>query len=121
MGKHRRVVGLAIVLALVLAQAVSASAQSEEKPTASDVGVTADEIRIGVIADNDNPFVPGIFKGAADAVEGAAKYINANGGIAGRELVVDVYDSKLNANEARTRSSRRVRRTSRSSVPRRCS
>ena len=101
MGKHRRVVGLALVLALVLAQAVSASAQSEEKPTASDVGVTADEIRIGVIADNDNPFVPGIFKGAADAVEGAAKYINANGGIAGRKLVVDVYDSKLNANEAR--------------------
>ena len=85
----------------MLAQAVSASAQSEEKPTASDVGVTADEIRIGVIADNDNPFVPGIFKGAADAVEGAAKYINANGGIAGRKLVVDVYDSKLNANEAR--------------------
>ena len=44
---------------------------------------------------------PGIFKGAADAVQGAAKYINANGGIAGRKLVVDVYDSKLNANEAR--------------------
>ncbi len=53
------------------------------------------------MADNDNPFVPGIFKGAADAVQGAAKYINANGGIAGRKLVVDVYDSKLNANEAR--------------------
>jgi len=54
-----------------------------------------------VVADNDNPFVPGIFKGAADAVQGAAKYINANGGIAGRKLVVDVYDSKLNANETR--------------------
>ena len=34
-------------------------------------------------------------------MQGAAKYINANGGIAGRKLVVDVYDSKLNANEAR--------------------
>ena len=54
-----------------------------------------------MVADNDNPFVPGIFKGAADAVQGAAKYINANGGIAGRKLVVDVYDSKLNANETR--------------------
>jgi ABC-type branched-subunit amino acid transport system substrate-binding protein len=66
-----------------------------------DVGVTATEIRIGVVADNDNAFVPGIFKGAADAVQGAAKYINANGGIAGRKVVVDVYDSKLNPNETR--------------------
>src|SRR4051794_35865177 len=86
--------------AVVLASTFAASAQSE-KPKSSDVGVTATEIRIGVVADNDNPFVPGIFKGAPDAVQGAAKYINANGGIAGRKLVVDVYDSKLNANETR--------------------
>jgi ABC-type branched-subunit amino acid transport system substrate-binding protein len=101
--KHHRaaVVAALLTVALVLAQAVSASAQSDDKPTASDVGVTADTIRIGVVADNDNAFVPGIFKGASDAVQGAAKYINANGGIAGRKLVVDVYDSKLNANEAR--------------------
>ena len=100
--KHRCVVGVvALVTAtLVLGTAFTASAQSD-KPTASEVGVTATEIRIGVVADNDNPFVPGIFKGAADAVQGAAKYINANGGIAGRKLVVDVYDSKLNANETR--------------------
>jgi ABC-type branched-subunit amino acid transport system substrate-binding protein len=100
--KHHCVVGVIALMTttLVLTNPFAASAQSE-KPTASDVGVTANEIRIGVVADNDNPFVPGIFKGAADAVQGAAKYINANGGIAGRKLVVDVYDSKLNANEAR--------------------
>jgi ABC-type branched-subunit amino acid transport system substrate-binding protein len=86
--------------AVVLASTLAASAQSEN-PKSSDVGVTATEIRIGVVADNDNPFVPGIFKGAPDAIQGAAKYINANGGIAGRKLVVDVYDSKLNANETR--------------------
>jgi ABC-type branched-subunit amino acid transport system substrate-binding protein len=89
-----------LTAALVLGTAFTASAQSD-KPTATDVGVTATEIRIGVVADNDNPFVPGIFKGAADAVQGAAKYINANGGIAGRKVIVDVYDSKLNANETR--------------------
>ena len=102
MRKHHRVVGVVAFLTatLVLGTAFTASAQSD-KPTASEVGVTATEIRIGVVADNDNPFVPGIFKGAADAVQGAAKYINANGGIAGRKLVVDVYDSKLNANETR--------------------
>ena len=100
--KHHWAVGIvALVTAtLVLGTTFAASAQSE-KPTATDVGVTADTIRIGVVADNDNPFVPGLFKGAADAVQGAAKYINANGGIAGRKVVVDVYDSKLNANEAR--------------------
>jgi ABC-type branched-subunit amino acid transport system substrate-binding protein len=100
--KHTSALGAVALLTatLVLATGLTASAQSE-KPAATDVGVTADTIRIGVVADNDNPFVPGIFKGAADAVEGFAKYINANGGIAGRKLVVDVYDSKLNANEAR--------------------
>ncbi len=34
-------------------------------------------------------------------MKGAAKYINANGGIAGRKLAVDFIDSKLNANDAR--------------------
>jgi ABC-type branched-subunit amino acid transport system substrate-binding protein len=90
-----------LVAVFAASQVGVATAQSGDKPTASDVGVTADTIRIGVVADMDNPFVPGIFKGAADAVVGAAKYINANGGIAGRKLVVDVYDSKLNANETR--------------------
>jgi ABC-type branched-subunit amino acid transport system substrate-binding protein len=78
-----------------------ASSQSNEKPTATEIGVTEDEIRIGVVADVDNSFVPGIFQGARDGVIGAAKYINANGGIAGRKLIVDFYDSKLNANETR--------------------
>ena len=88
MRKRHFVVGaVALVTAtLVLGTAFTASAQSD-KPTATDVGVTATEIRIGVVADNDNPFVPGIFKGAADAVQGAAKYINANGGICRTRLV----------------------------------
>src|SRR6476469_5737253 len=97
-----RVGGIAVVVAsLVGLLASPATSQSSDKPSSSDVGVTADTIRIGVVADVDNPFVPGLFKGARDAVIGGAKYINANGGIAGRKLVVDVYDSKLNANETR--------------------
>ena len=102
MGKPSRATAVAVLVtvSLVVAGIGAAGAQSE-KPTTTEVGVSATEIRIGVVADNDNPFVPGIFKGAADAVKGAAKYINANGGIAGRKLVVDVYDSKLNANETR--------------------
>lgn len=71
------------------------------KPTATDVGVTATEIHIAVVADVDNPFAPGVFKPVVDSLNGFAKYVNQTGGIAGRKLVVDFYDSKLNASATR--------------------
>ena len=43
---------------------VSAAA---EKPTATEVGVTATEIRIAVIADVDNPIVPGCSRARSTA------------------------------------------------------
>ncbi len=66
-----------------------------------EVGISATEIRVGVIADVGNPVSPGLEQGPVDAVEGFARYVNASGGIAGRQLVVDVYDSKANPNETR--------------------
>ena len=36
-----------------------------------------------------------------DAVQASAKYINEQGGLAGRKVVVDFYDSKLNGDETR--------------------
>ena len=99
---------LALVLVLVVsvgtlaATSISAGAQAaDEKPTATDVGVTASEIHVAVIADVDNPIVPNLFKGSKDAAEGAAKFLNSKaggGGLAGRKVVVDFYDSKLNPN-----------------------
>ena len=50
------------VLALVPAGA-------QQKAKADDVGITDKEIRIAVIADVDNPVVPGLFKSGADAVK----------------------------------------------------
>jgi hypothetical protein len=104
----RRPRGVALFAVLVMcvgalgATAVAAGAQSSsEKPKATDVGVTDTEIHVAVIADVDNPIVPNLFKGSKDAVEGAAKYLNSKaggGGLAGRKVVVDFYDSKLNAN-----------------------
>jgi hypothetical protein len=83
----------------------SAHAQSgDAAPKATEIGVSATEIRIAVEADVDNPFVPGLFKGVVDGVRSAAKYLNSKsggGGIGGRKLVVDFIDSKLNGNEAR--------------------
>ena len=96
------VAGLATV-ALAAAAVLPASAQTPRAAAnkASDVGVTADTIRIAVVADVDNPILPGIFKSAVDGVNGAVKTINKSGGIAGRKLQVDFIDSKLNPNEAR--------------------
>ena len=97
------VVGLVVALAGL--NAVPARAQSSgETPKATEIGVTPTEIHIAVVADVDNPFVPGLFQGIVDGVRAGAKYLNSKeggGGLAGRKVVVDFLDSKLNPNEAR--------------------
>ena len=101
----KRVSIVAVVIAITVAFAtfggVSANAQSNGANKATDVGVTPTTIRIAVVADVDNPFAPGLFQSAVDSVRGAAKFINANGGIAGRKVQVDFIDSHLNANQTR--------------------
>jgi len=101
----RRLWGAALCAVVVVGLAgvsTTAGAQSSnEQPKATDVGITDKEIHIAVIADVDNPIVPNLFKASPDAVKGFANYINSKaggGGLAGRKLVVDFYDSKLNAN-----------------------
>jgi hypothetical protein len=106
MFKSRNLVVVCLVLVALAVPAVgTATAQSSnEKPKATEVGVTATEIHIAVIADVDNAAAPGLFKGAVDGVKAGAAYLNSKaggGGLAGRKLVVDFYDSKLNPNEAR--------------------
>src|SRR5437870_3853703 len=55
---------------------------------ASDVGVTATDITIQVMADVGSPLAPGLFQGNVDAVNAFAKYWNAHGGIACRQVKV---------------------------------
>src|SRR5262249_44155033 len=104
-GAVAAVAGAVVVASLVLGQtAAMTGAGAAEKPSATEVGVSATEIHIAVIADVDNPIVPGVFQGAVDGVQRAAKFPNSRaggGGVAGRKLVVDFIDSKLNANAAR--------------------
>jgi ABC-type branched-subunit amino acid transport system substrate-binding protein len=93
-----------VTIGLVVAGGIagaSTRAATSDKPTASDIGVSATQIHIAVIADVDNPFAPGLFQGSVDAVNGAAKTINQQGGIGGRKVVVDFIDSHLNPNESR--------------------
>lgn len=68
---------------------------------ATDTGITPTEIHIAVIADNDNAIKPGLFKVAFDGMKAWAAAVNARGGLAGRKVVVDELDSKLNPDEYR--------------------
>jgi len=98
------VAGIAVVVLAAVGTTAATAQSTKDAPKATEIGVTATEIHIAVIADVDNPFAPGLFQGAVDGVKGAAKYINSKaggGGLAGRKLVVDFIDSHLNANDSR--------------------
>ena len=86
-------IGLATVGTVVVAGAQSS------KPKADDVGITDSEIHVAVIADVDNSLAPGVFKASVDAMNAWAKVVNKDGGLAGRKVVIDFIDSKLNPND----------------------
>src|SRR6476469_4738670 len=94
------VAAVAVLVTLGSALA-SAPAGAQSSSAGSEVGVSAKTIRVAVVADVDNSIVPGVLQGIVDGVNGWGKYVNANGGIAGRTVQVDFIDSKLNANDAR--------------------
>ncbi len=94
-------VGIVACIALAAAGLTGAPAGAQSSGSASDVGITAKTIKIAVVDDVDNPIVPGVLQGIVDGVNGWGKYVNANGGIAGRKVQIDFIDSKLNANDAR--------------------
>ena len=113
-----------VVAFSLLTLAPSGAQSSSEKPKATDVGITANEIHIAVLADVDTSFSPGLFQGAVDGAKGAARYLNSKaggGGVAGRKVVVDFIDTKMNPTSRATRSAPRVRTTSPWSGVRWCS
>ena len=61
----------------------AAARHAQQQPAGGEIGVTADTIRIAVIADVDNAARPGLFQGSVDGVNAFAKFVNANGGLAG--------------------------------------
>lgn len=64
----------------------------------SDVGLTKTQIRIAIIADVNTPVEPGLFQKNANVIKAWAAMLNAHGGLAGRKVVVDFCDSKLDPN-----------------------
>jgi ABC-type branched-subunit amino acid transport system substrate-binding protein len=96
-----RVLGALVVLAVTIGLLPATGSAADDAPNATEIGVDAKTIHIATSADVDNALAPGLFKGGVDGVAAAVKYINATGGVGGRKLVQDFYDSKLNPNEAR--------------------
>ena len=92
---------LGVVVALIGSTLAGASAPQAEKPKADDVGITPKEIRLAVVADVENPVVPGLFQAGVDGMRAWAKLVNKQGGIAGRKVVIDFIDSRLSPDDAR--------------------
>ncbi len=87
--------------ATTAASATTGAPTTAAEPTqATDVGITATEIHIGVVADVDTPISPGLSQPLVSAVKAWGDQVNANGGLAGRKVVVTSYDSKLNPDES---------------------
>jgi hypothetical protein len=97
-------VAVAVGIGWAVSPAVAGAAPEQTQPGGSpesEIGVTADTIRIAVIADVDNPVQPGLFQGTVNGVQAFAKYMNSHGKLAGRNVQVDFIDSHLSADEAR--------------------
>jgi len=94
-------VAATVVIAVASVGLTAAAGAQSAKAKAADVGITDTEIRIAVIADVDTPVQPGLFQQSVDAVKAWAKTVNGKGGVAGRKIVVDFIDSKLNPNQTR--------------------
>lgn len=62
--------------------------------TATDLGVTANEIRIATISDPGG-IKPGLDQGVLDSMEAFVKWCNDLGGINGRKLKLDLLDAKI--------------------------
>jgi ABC-type branched-subunit amino acid transport system substrate-binding protein len=76
----------------------SGEAGEGESP-AETPGVTEDTIRIGVISDRENPAVPLPTVGIEEAVKAFVEFCNAAGGINGRTIELETYDSMITATD----------------------
>ena len=69
--------------------------------TAAEIGVSDDTITVTVVADTGSPIKPGLFKGSLDGLNAWAAYVNDNGGLACRRVIVKTADSRLSPDDAR--------------------
>lgn len=69
--------------------------QDGEASSASDTGVTESQIRVGTVTDKTNDASPGVNEEMYDTAVAFAAWCNEQGGINGRELVIEDLDAGL--------------------------
>lgn len=87
--------GIALLIGATAA-AVGVGGETAGAATTSTPGVTANSITVGSISDISEP-IPGLFEGAKVGTEAYFAYINSQGGVNGRKLVLDAKDSAFSA------------------------
>ena len=87
--------------------APSTSLGSSE-PTGSSPGVTSSSVTVGQVDDLTIP-LPGLFKGAEDGTKAYFAYVNSQGGVNGRKLVLDAQDSLFQGGVVATATGAQVR------------
>jgi ABC-type branched-subunit amino acid transport system substrate-binding protein len=65
---------------------------------ATDVGVTADAIQVGTVADLSGP-QPGLFQGVVAGARAYFAMVNSQGGVYGRRISTKVADSQVDCNQ----------------------
>ncbi|HXA33195.1 MAG TPA: ABC transporter substrate-binding protein [Acidimicrobiales bacterium] len=87
--------GLALVIGAgaIVAGTGGGSSAAAAAPTP---GVTATTVTVGSISDISSP-VPGLFEGSKIGTEAYFAYINSQGGVNGRKLVLDAHDSAFSS------------------------
>jgi ABC-type branched-subunit amino acid transport system substrate-binding protein len=74
---------------------------------ATDTGVTGNSISVGIIADLSGP-VGGLFQGAVRGTQAYIAKVNAEGGVYGRQLKLDVGDSQLDCGQYKSQTQAKV-------------
>jgi branched-chain amino acid transport system substrate-binding protein len=86
--------GLALALGVGTLSLGASSAVAAAAPATP--GVTATTITVGSISDISSP-IPGLFKGAKVGTQAYFNYINSQGGVNGRKLILDARDSAFSS------------------------
>jgi ABC-type branched-subunit amino acid transport system substrate-binding protein len=74
---------------------------------ATDVGVTSSALTVGLVADIGGA-IPGLFQGAVRGTQAYLAKVNSQGGVYGRQLKLDVGDSKIECGEYKSQLQQRV-------------
>jgi ABC-type branched-subunit amino acid transport system substrate-binding protein len=92
----RLVAGILPMASLVITVTSSgpAGASTSSSSSTASPGITATTVTVGQVSDISKP-VPGLFKAAEVGTQAYFDYVNSQGGINGRKLVLDARDSNF--------------------------